>query len=56
MNSLITTAELHLQRLCSDIGERPVGSSNNRAATDYCKSVLRFPGIECTETELSVLG
>jgi aminopeptidase YwaD len=45
----------HLQVLCSEIGERRVGSEENRKATDYAKKVLAESGWQIETTELSVI-
>ena len=47
--------EAHLQVLCSEIGERRVGSEENRQATTYAKKVLQLSGWQVEETELSVI-
>lgn len=39
----------HLGMLCETIGARPVGSSNNRMATDYAAGVMRANGFEVEE-------
>lgn len=44
----------HLQVLCSEIGERRVGSEENRKATAYVKKVLEQSGWQTESTELSV--
>ncbi|MCC8147028.1 MAG: M28 family peptidase [Bacteroidales bacterium] len=45
----------HLQVLCSEIGERRVGSFKNREATAYAKKVLEESGWQTKGTELSVI-
>lgn len=45
----------HLQVLCSEIGERRVGSEQNRKATDYARKVLEDFGWQTETTELSVI-
>jgi aminopeptidase YwaD len=45
----------HLQVLCSEIGERRVGSEQNRRATDYAARVLKETGWQVEETELAVI-
>ncbi len=45
----------HLQVLCSQIGERRVGSEGNRRATEYAAGVLREAGWRVEETELAVM-
>lgn len=45
----------HLQVLCSEIGERRVGSEENRKATAYAKKVLEESGWQTELTELSVI-
>ena len=45
----------HLQVLCSEIGERRVGSKENRKATDYAKKVLGEFGWRTEVTDLSVI-
>lgn len=48
-------AESHLQVLCSEIGERRVGSEANRKATAYAESVLKQSGWQTETTRLSVI-
>lgn len=48
-------AKSHLQVLCSEIGERRVGSKENRMATAYAEKVLKGLGWETETTELSVI-
>ncbi|MDL2239555.1 M28 family peptidase [Bacteroidales bacterium OttesenSCG-928-K03] len=57
MNKKILTEKikLHLQVLCSEIGERRVGSKQNRKATDYAQKVLENFGWQTETTELSVI-
>lgn len=45
----------HLQVLCSDIGERRVGSEKNREATAYAKRVFEELGWHTESTELPVI-
>lgn len=45
----------HLQVLCSEIGERRVGSERNRRATAYAERVLKESGWRAVPTELSVI-
>ena len=45
----------HLRVLCSEIGERRVGSEENRKATDYAQKVLEDFGWQTETTELSVI-
>jgi len=45
----------HLRVLCSEIGERRVGSEENRKATDYAQKVLANFGWQIETTELSVI-
>ncbi len=45
----------HLDVLCSEIGERRVGSEQNRRATDYAAQVLKKAGWRVEETELAVM-
>lgn len=45
----------HLQVLCTEIGERRVGSEENRKATAYAKKVLEECGWQTESTELSVI-
>ncbi len=45
----------HLQVLCSEIGERRVGSEQNRRATDYAARVLKQAGWQVEATELAVI-
>ncbi|NDW12027.1 Zn-dependent exopeptidase M28 [Bacteroides sp. 214] len=48
-------AKLHLAVLCAAIGERRVGSVENRKATAYAKKVLEESGWKTEATELSVI-
>jgi len=52
---LIEKIKLHLQVLCSTIGERRVGSEENRRATAYVKRILEASNWAIEETELSVI-
>jgi len=54
-NSLIEKAREHMHVLCSEIGERRVGSEENRRATAYAKNVLEEAGWQAESTELSVI-
>jgi aminopeptidase YwaD len=45
----------HLQVLCSEIGERRVGSEQNRRATAYAAKVLEEASWRVEETELAVM-
>jgi len=45
----------HLQVLCADIGERRVGSEQNRKATEYAQKMLEEFGWQTEKTELSVI-
>ncbi len=45
----------HLQVLCSEIGERRVGSEQNRKATAYVTKVLKESGWQVEATELAVM-
>jgi aminopeptidase YwaD len=45
----------HLQVLCSEIGDRRVGSEQNRRATNYAARVLKEAGWQVEETELAVM-
>ncbi len=45
----------HLEVLCSGIGERRVGSGQNRKATDYAKEVLTKAGWQVESTGLAVM-
>ncbi|MDR2040226.1 MAG: M28 family peptidase [Bacteroidales bacterium] len=53
--ALTEKIQSHLQVLCSDIGERRVGSEKNRKATSYAKKVLEVSGWQTEATELSVI-
>jgi aminopeptidase YwaD len=57
MDKKILTEKIksHLQVLCSEIGERRVGSEQNRKATDYSKKVLKEFGWKIETTELPVI-
>lgn len=52
---LAEKAKLYLNVLCSEIGERRVGSEENRKATAYVKKVLEDLGWKSEATELSVI-
>lgn len=52
---LTEKAKSHLQVLCSEIGERRVGSTENRKATAYAQKVLEDLGWRTESTELSVI-
>lgn len=54
-NELIERIKLHLHVLCSEIGERRVGSEENRKATAYSKKVLKEFGWETETTQLQVI-
>lgn len=53
--SLTEKAKSHLKVLCSDIGERRVGSEKNREATAYAKKILDDAGWLTESTELPVI-
>lgn len=53
--ALTEKARLHLEVLCTEIGERRVGSEQNRQATAYAEKVLKASGWETETTELSVI-
>lgn len=53
--TLIEKAKSHLHVLCSDIGERGVGSEANRNATSYAENVLKESSWNTEATELSVI-
>ena len=52
---LVEKAQVHLHRLCTEIGERRVGSPGNRQATAYAEKVLKERGWNTETTELSVM-
>ncbi|WP_313381453.1 M28 family metallopeptidase [Proteiniphilum saccharofermentans] len=52
---LTEKAKSHLHVLCSEIGERRVGSLENRKSTAYAKKVLEDLGWKTESTELSVI-
>ncbi len=52
---LVKQAESHLQVLCSEIGERRVGSESNRKSTDYVERKLKESGWQTEKTCLSVI-
>lgn len=54
-NALTEKAKSHLHVLCSEIGERRVGSLENRKSTAYAKKVLEGLGWKTEATELSVI-
>ncbi len=39
----------HLQRVCGEIGPRPIGSPGDRAAADYIRRAFRASGLEIEE-------
>lgn len=53
--TLTEKAKSHLEVLCSEIGERRVGSEKNRKATAYAKKVLEELGWQTETTELPVI-
>lgn len=53
--TLTEKVKSHLHVLCSEIGERRVGSEGNRKATVYAKNVLEESGWKTESTELSVI-
>lgn len=53
--TLTAKAKTHLQVLCHEIGERRVGSEENRKATAYAKKMLEAAGWETEATELQVI-
>ncbi|MDR2910873.1 MAG: hypothetical protein LBV47_05865, partial [Bacteroidales bacterium] len=57
MNKKLLTKKIksHMQVLCVEIGERRVGSIENRKATDYAKKVLAEFGWQVETTELPVI-
>jgi len=57
MNKQVLTEKIksHLQVLCSEIGERRVGSEENRKATVYVEKVLEECGWKIETTKLSVI-
>jgi aminopeptidase YwaD len=57
MDKIVLTEKIksHLQTLCSEIGERRVGSEQNRKATAYAQKVLEEFGWQTETTELSVI-
>ena len=57
MDKKVLTGKIksHLQVLCSEIGERRVGSEHNRKATEYAQKVLEKFGWQAEVTELSVI-
>ena len=54
-NELTEKVKTHLHVLCSEIGERRVGSEENRKATAYSKKVLKEFGWETETTQLQVI-
>lgn len=53
--ALTEKAKSHLEVLCSEIGERRVGSEKNRQATAYAKQVLQESGWQTESTELPAI-
>lgn len=54
-STLTEKAKSHLEVLCTEIGERRVGSEKNRQATAYTKKVLKELGWQIESTELSAI-
>lgn len=54
-DALTAKIKSHMQVLCSDIGERRVGSEGNREATVYAKEVLEESGWKTEVPGLSVM-
>lgn len=54
-NVLTEKAKSHLEILCTEIGERRVGSEENRRATAYAKKVLKEAGWQTEATGLPVI-
>lgn len=52
---LVKQAEMHLEKLCREIGERRVGGAGNRLATDYVKEIFALSGWQVGETLLHVM-
>jgi len=55
MYKFVVKAKSHLNVLCSEIGERRVGSEQNRKATGYARKVLEDFGWQTELTELPVM-
>jgi len=53
--ALTEKAKSHLHVLCSEIGERRVGSEENRKATAYAKKVMEESGWKTEATKLTVI-
>ncbi|MDR2919640.1 MAG: M28 family peptidase [Tannerella sp.] len=53
--ALTEKIESHLHVLCSEIGERRVGSEGNRKATAYAKKIMEESGCHTEATELQVM-
>jgi aminopeptidase YwaD len=53
--AITQTIQSHLHVLCSEIGERRVGSEGNRKATTYAENILKEAGWQTETTELSVM-
>ncbi len=53
--SVAQKAKAHMQVLCSEIGERRVGSESNRQSTAYAEKVLKHFGWPTETTLLSVI-
>lgn len=53
--TLTEKAKSHLDILCAEIGERRVGSEENRQATAYAKRVLKESGWQTESTELPAI-
>ncbi|MCK4451253.1 MAG: Zn-dependent exopeptidase M28, partial [Anaerolineae bacterium] len=46
MENVETEVMRHLERLCVEIGPRPIGSKGNQAAANYIQSVFRASDLE----------
>jgi Iap family predicted aminopeptidase len=56
VKSLETEIVTHLERLCVEIGPRPVGSRANQAAADYVQGVFQASGLETQAQEFPCLS
>ena len=54
-STLTEKAKSHLEVLCSEIGERRVGSEKNRQATTYAERVLKELGWQTEAIKLSAI-
>lgn len=56
MGDITDKVMAHVQHLCVDIGHRPAGSPQNKAAAEYIESVFRNFGLSCERQVFSCAG